>query len=174
MRRQLLLNFEGGATLISEVVQGLTKFLNRELPRKGVKVRIDGIRQAYKGYTLATLGVATEADTELIRGGIDHYLFLSGTLPRKAFTLQLPQSRAFLRLVDVPYWNSVTNVGDVMSADHLKRYIRDSPVADDLLGALASELRIHHTSTHSATSTVFFDIWIPNRAPGRSALLAVP
>ena len=138
-RRQLLLNFEGGATLAPSVMQTLIEFLNQQLPGKGCQLRIDGIRQAYKGYTLSTLVVATNDNIALIRGGIDYYLFSTGATPRKAVSLQLPQSRAFLRLVDVPYWNSVTDVKDVLTKDHLRQYIRHSPVAEDILGALSGE-----------------------------------
>ena len=159
-RRQLLLEFRGGATIDAPTAVRLMAYINQELGFKGFMLRVESMREAYKGHSLAMSDVATDAHIAAIRGCIEVHLFTgAGCLPKTEFSLTLPRSKAFMRITDVPFWNSTTDASHKMSAEHVKQYVRASPLSADILGAMAGEFRIHHTSDHSSTSTVFFDIW---------------
>ena len=131
-------------------------YINQELGFKGFMLRVESMREAYKGHSLAMSDVATDAHIAAIRGCIEVHLFTgAGCLPKTEFSLTLPRSKAFMRITDVPFWNSTTDASHKMSAEHVKQYVRASPLSADILGAMAGEFRIHHTSDHSSTSTVF-------------------
>ncbi len=135
--------------------------INADLGARGLKLRVESAREAYKGHSLAMSDVANDTHISFIRGVINAYCSQARMrspechLPHS----HSPRSKAFMRITDVPYWNSTTDASHKMSADHVRAYVRASPLNADILGALAGEFRLHHTSEHSSTSTVFFDIW---------------
>ncbi|KJA12979.1 hypothetical protein HYPSUDRAFT_209935 [Hypholoma sublateritium FD-334 SS-4] len=163
-RTQVLLEFTDGLMLssVGGGLLGIYEYLNKQLGIEKFTTRLLSAGVAYKGYSFATSDVASDHCIDVMRGAIDMYMrtflkWLPGDT-RFNYYLGLPQSTAYLKIVDVPIYKSPLG-GAFMTPEDYFQECSKSPLAPDITGALQEKMCPKRNSPASSNCTVFFDIW---------------
>jgi hypothetical protein len=138
-RRQILIPCEG---VDINSIPAIVSECNRALSTARSTLRVESANFAYKGLSLVTTFVARASDLAIVRQSV------SATTGLDSLDAALPQSRSFLKILDVPFPVDTADVTNAMA---------DSPFADAFI--LAATPRTMRNSAKSSTATVWFDLW---------------
>ncbi|KAF9440553.1 hypothetical protein P691DRAFT_687311 [Macrolepiota fuliginosa MF-IS2] len=165
-RRQVVVTFEPNAAGDNVAPDRTTLLadINQHLLAAQSQARVESGRMGYGGWILVTTTVASQADLEVIRLG-----FKAASLPGMKFYLRFPQSKSYLKVIDIPFFKTLPyasiNAEGVME-HHPATYIVEgdvwaafawSPLAPHL--NLVDKPRIVCTSRASDMCTAWFKIW---------------
>src|SRR5215467_1256200 len=129
----------------------ITAHANRALSAAKARARVESSVLAYRGYALSCTAVLSAAEIKAI-GDYIHGSLLKG-FPSK-WDLTLPQSKSFLRMLDVPRYRSD---GSQTRSKQVEQVMAQSALAPHFI--LAGKPRCIPDSKRSATLTVFFEVW---------------
>jgi len=157
-RKQLLLQFDVEDTPAPELnLDKLVKAAEFFIIAERMSIRVLSAAKAYGGYALATSTVPSRDEITLLSEGIRMKYFVeTPALRERKFVLDLPQSWSYLKLIDVPYFQTpLCNIR--METDEIEEAMKASALANDF--TLKSGVCIVRTSKASTNSTVYFEVW---------------
>ncbi|KAF9439971.1 hypothetical protein P691DRAFT_689165 [Macrolepiota fuliginosa MF-IS2] len=165
-RHQVVVTFEPNA-VGDNVAPDRTTLLadiNQRLLATWSQTRVESGHMGYSSWILVTTVVASQADLEVIRLG-----FKAASPPGTKFYLCLPQSKSYLKVIDIPFFKTLPYASvntEGVTEHHPATYIVEgdvraafarSPLAPHL--NLVDKPRIVRTSRASDMCTAWFKIW---------------
>jgi len=120
-RHQVLISLTPAAAemVVANVVSAV-KFCNKGLVSTYSKHRVKSVHKAWDGMSMSTNSVASAAELEIIKQWLKKAACLGKVTEVEPY---LPQSKSFLKILRVPYWNSnsslpitLTKVAEALSS----------------------------------------------------------
>jgi hypothetical protein len=128
-----------------------THLVNRHLVEAKVALHVESTSMAYGRWSLATTSIPTDNELMLLAQAV-------GTRVTPQFTRQVnvvcPQSRSYLRILDIPHWYT-TGVETMVA--QVEGVLRASPMCH--LFQLVGPIRLVNNSPSSDTKTVYLEVW---------------
>jgi len=152
-RRQVLIPLD---TPIAEVVVANTatavESYNRGLVEAHSKLRVESVRKAWDGISMSTNFVASVTELEVIKQWLKK---VAGLAASTVVEPCLPQSKSFLKILDVPYWGNNSLLSIIQA--QVESVIANTSIFEGVV--LASRSHIMKASPSSDMSVIWIDIW---------------
>ena len=116
------------------------------------KLRVESVYKAWDGVFMSTNSVASAAELEVIKQWLKKTARLGESTEVEP---RLPQSKSFLKILDVPYWNSKSSLP--ITSAQVEAAFSNSLLFEGV--SLASMPRIMKVSPSSDMSVIWIDIW---------------
>jgi len=140
------------AELIVANAASAVQSCNKGLVSARSKLRVESVHKAWDGVSMSTNSIASAAELEVIKQWLKKTAGLGESTEVEP---RLPQSKSFLRVLGVPYWDSKTSL-PVTSAQ-VAEALSSSPLFKGV--TLVSMPRIMKASPSSDMSVIWIDIW---------------
>jgi len=125
---------------------------NRDLVEAHSKLRVESVYKAWDGISMSTNFVASTAELEVIKQWLKKVADLAASTVVKP---RLPQSKSFLKILDVPYWGNNSSLP--ITQAQVESVIANTPIFEGVV--LASHPCIMKASPSSDMSVIWIDIW---------------
>ena len=125
---------------------------NKGLVSACSKLRVESVRKAWDGVSMSTNSVASVAELEVIKQWLKKTAGLGEITEVEPC---LPQSKSFLKVLGVPYWDSKTSLP--ITPAQVAEALSSSPLFESI--TLASMPHIMKASPSSDMSVIWIDIW---------------
>jgi len=124
---------------------------NKGLVSARSKLRVESVHKAWDGVSMFTNSVASVAELEVIKQWLKKTAGLGEVTEIEP---RLPQSKSFLKVLDVPYWDSKTSLS--VTPAQVAEALSSSPLFEGV--TLASMPCIMKASSSSDMSVIWIDI----------------
>ena len=145
------MNNELGKRFIKDSMSHITN-INRIFKSIKYNVCADFIYADNKGVIISTNNVALNSDLQEIEKYIKNSL---QTNDDNIVSLQLPQSKFYLKIIDIPYFVDKSNT--CISSEDIEHILKNNHIFNDIV--LASKLRIIKVLPKSDMAIIWIDIW---------------
>ena len=125
---------------------------NKGLVNAHSKLRVESVHKAWVGVSMSTNSVASAAELEVIKQWLKKTAGLGESTEVEP---RLPQSKSFLKILDVPYWDSKSSLP--ITPAQVAEALSCSPLFESV--TLASMPHIMKASPSSDMSVIWIDIW---------------
>ena len=125
---------------------------NKGLVSACSKLRVESVRKTWDGVSMSTNSVASVAELEVIKQWLKKTAGLGEITEVEP---RLPQSKSFLKVLGVPYWDSKTSLP--ITPAQVAEALSSSPLFEGV--TLASMPHIMKASPSSDMSVIWIDIW---------------
>ena len=152
-RHQVLipLALAAAETVVANAVSTVESY-NKGLVSAHSKLRVESVHKAWDGVSISTNSVASAAELEVIRQWLKKTAGLGEVAEIEP---RLPQSKSFLKVLCVPYWDSKTSFP--ITPIQVAEVLSSSPLFEGI--TLASMPCIMKASPSSDMSVIWIDIW---------------
>ena len=140
------------AEMVVVIAVSAVEFCNKSLVNVHSKLRVELVRKAWDGVSMSTHSVASAAELEVIKQWLKKTAGLGKVTEVEPC---LPQSKLFLKILDVPYWDSKTSLP--ITPAQVAEALSSSPLFEGVI--LASMSHIMKASPSSDMSVIWIDIW---------------
>ena len=107
-RRQVLVPLDSAAAeLIVANAASAVQSCNKGLVEAHSKLRVESVRKAWDGVSMSTNSVASAAELEVIKQWLKKTAGLGESIEVEPC---LPQSKLFLKILGMPYWDSKSSL----------------------------------------------------------------
>jgi len=145
------MNNKLGKRFIKDSVSHVTN-INHALKSIKSSVCTNFIYADNKGVIISTNNVASNSDLQEIKKYIKNSL---QTSDNNIMSPQLPQSKSYLKIVDIPYFVNKSNTH--ISSENIECILKNNHIFNDIV--LASKPRIIKVSPKSDMAIIWIDIW---------------
>ena len=125
---------------------------NKGLVSARSKLRVESVHKAWDSVSMSTNSVVSVAELEVIKQWLKKTAGLGEVTEVEP---RLPQSKSFLKVLGVPYWDSKTSLS--VTPVQVAEALSSSPLFEGV--TLASMPRIMKASPSSDMSVIWIDIW---------------
>ena len=125
---------------------------NKGLVSACSKLRVESVRKAWDGVSMSTNSVASVAELEVIKQWLKKTAGLGEVTELEPC---LSQSKSFLKVLGVPYWDSKTSLS--VTSAQVAKALSSSPLFEGV--TLASMPHIIKALPSSDMSVIWIDIW---------------
>ena len=152
-RHQVLIPLAPAATeMVVANAASAVEFCNKGLVSAHSKLRVESVHKAWDGISMSTNSVASVAELEVIKQWLKKTAGLGEVTEVEP---RLPQSKSFLKVLGVPYWDSKTSLP--VTPAQVAEALSSSPLFEGV--TLASMPCIMKASPSSDMSVIWIDIW---------------
>ena len=152
-RHQILIPLApAAAEVVVANVASAVEFCNKGLVSAHSKLRVESVRKAWDGMSMSTNSVASAAELEVIKQWLKKTAGLGEVTEVEP---HLPQSKSFLKVLDVSYWDSKTSLP--ITPAQVVEALSSSLLFEGII--LASMPRIMKALPSSDMSVIQIDIW---------------
>ena len=151
-RHQVLVPLDSAAAeLIVANTASAVQSCNKGLVEARSKLRVESVRKAWDEVSMSTNSVASAAELEVIKQWLKKTAGLGESTEVEP---RLPQSKSFLKILGVPYWDSKSSLPITLA--QVEAALSNSPLFEGV--SLASMPRIMKASPSSDMSVIWIDI----------------
>ena len=152
-RHQVLVPLDSAATeLIVANAASAVLSCNKGLVEACSKLRVESVHKAWDGVSMSTNSVVSAAELEVIKQWLKKTAGLGESTEVEP---RLPQSKSFLKILSVPYWDSKSSLP--ITPAQVEAALSNSPLFEGI--SLASTPCIMKASPSSDMSVIWIDIW---------------
>jgi len=125
---------------------------NKGLVEARSKLRVESVYKAWDDMSIFTNSVASVAELKVIKQWLKKTASLGESTEVESY---LPQSKSFLKILGVPYWNSKSSLP--ITPAQVKAALSNFPLFEGI--SLVSIPHIMKASPSSDMSVIWIDIW---------------
>ena len=148
----LILLTSAAAEMVMANASSAVKSCNKGLVSACSKLRVESVCKTWDGVSMSTNSVASVAELEVIKQWLKKTTGLSKVAEVEP---HLPQSKFFLKVLGISYWNSKTSLP--ITPVQVAEALSSSPLFKGV--TLASMPHIIKASPSSDMSVIWIDIW---------------
>jgi len=140
------------AEMVVANAASVVEFCNKGLVNACSKLRVESVHKTWDGVSMSTNSVASVAELEMIKQWVKKTAGLSDNTEVEPC---LPQSKSFLKILGVLYWDSNSSLS--ITPAQVAEALSSSPLFEGI--TLASMHCIMKASPSSDMSVIWIDIW---------------
>ena len=152
-RHQVLVPLDSAATetMVANAASAV-QFYNKGLVEACSKLRVESVRKAWDGMSMSTNSITSAAELDVIKQWLKKTAELGESTEVEPC---LPQSKSFLKILGVPYWDSKSSLP--ITRAQVEAALSNSLLFEGV--SLASMPCIMKASPSSDMSVIWIDIW---------------
>ena len=152
-RHQVLIPLTPAAAevVVANIVSAV-EFCNKGLVSAYSKLRVESVCKAWNGVSMSTNSVTSAVELEVIKQWLKKTAGLGEITEVEP---RLPQSKSFLKVLGIPYWDFKTSLP--ITPIQVAKALSSSPLFEGI--TLASMPCIMKASSSSDMSVIWIDIW---------------
>ena len=150
-RCQVLVPLDSAELIVANAASAVQS-CNKGLVEARSKLRVESVHKAWDGVSMSTNSVASLAELEVIKQWLKKTAGLGESTEVEPC---LPQSKSFLKILGVPYWDSKSSLP--ITPAQVEAALSNSPLFEGV--SLASMPHIMKASPSSDMSVIWIDIW---------------
>ena len=153
IRHQVLILLAPATTeMVVANAASIVEFCNKGLVSACSKLRVESVHKAWDGMSMSTNSIASATELEVIKQWLKKTAGLSEATEVEP---HLPQSKSFLKVLGIPYWDSKTSL--LIIPAQVAEALSSSLLFEGI--TLASMPRIMKVSPSSDMFVTWIDIW---------------